>query len=215
MGEKNMIKAIIFDLDGVIVSTDGLHYLAWKYVADQEHIYFDESINNRLRGVSRMESLDIILERSNREYSELEKINLARQKNDYYVDLLSSLSPVNILDGVHEVITLIKRKGIPAAIGSSSKNAKRILSQIGLVDAFDVIVDGNDISRSKPDPEVFLLAAKRLNIDPKHCLVVEDAIAGIQAAVTAGMMTFAVGDAQRSAQATYRGEAVSDIITLF
>lgn len=193
-----MICAVIFDLDGVIVSTDNYHYQAWKKIADQENIYFDEAINNRLRGVSRSDSLEIILEKANRKYSEKEKTLLAEAKNTYYVQLLESLSDEAILPNVKEVLTKLKADNIKIAIGSSSKNAKLILKQIGLINLFDTISDGNDIKRSKPHPDVFLVAAKRLEIEPAKCAVIEDAVAGIEAAKNAGMFAIGIGDAKSS-----------------
>ncbi len=210
-----MMKAVIFDLDGVIVVTDHLHYLAWKKMADDEQIYFDEIINNRLRGISRMASLDIILERANRTYSNEEKERLATKKNNIYVGLLEKLNKNAILPGVLEIVDKLKEKGVKIAIGSSSKNAPIILKQIGLQNAFDAIADGNDITHSKPNPEVFLKAAKRLNINPKDCVVVEDAEAGIEAAKKASMVAFAVGDAKKSPLADYRSDDLKEILSLF
>jgi beta-phosphoglucomutase len=196
MSYKNkQIKAVIFDLDGVIVSTDNCHYEAWKQLADKENIYFDRSINERLRGVSRMESLEIVLERTLKQYSFDEKIKLAESKNEYYKKLIHRLTPTDILPGVLLFIKLLKTNGIKIAIGSSSKNSPAILQRIELSGCFDATADGNDISKSKPDPEVFLVAAKRLYVEPVSCLVVEDSIAGIDAAVSAGMMSLAVGAA--------------------
>lgn len=205
------IKAVIFDLDGVIVSTDALHYAGWKYIADLENIYFDEEINHRLRGVSRMDSLDIILERASKSYTHNEKIELATQKNDYYVKLLDNLTQDDILPGVAETLAYLKNKKIKCAIGSSSKNAKAILKKIGLLTSFDVISDGNDVSRSKPFPDVFLKASEKLSIDSKYCAVVEDAESGIEAAMRAEMVSFAVSDAKKSPHATYRLESLVDI----
>jgi len=209
-----MIKAVIFDLDGVIVSTDELHYLAWKYIADQEHIEFSKTINHRLRGVSRMASLDIILEKANRAYSNEEKEELAEKKNNYYIELLNSLTPKDILPNVLEVVGKLKDKGIKIAIGSSSKNAKAILKQIKLADIFDEIADGNDIINSKPSPDVFLIAAKKLGLNPKYCAVVEDAIVGIEAAKAAQMIAIAVFDAKKSELADYRFDDIRDILRL-
>ncbi|MEI8195300.1 MAG: HAD family hydrolase, partial [Phycisphaerae bacterium] len=139
------IRGIIFDLDGVIVSTDNFHYLGWKRLADEEGIYFDRTINERLRGVSRMESLAIILERSPRTYSETNKVALATRKNNYYRDLLSTdLSPANILPGVNAFLAACKTRGIKIAIGSSSRNSPTILAQIGMAHTFDATADGND-----------------------------------------------------------------------
>ena len=187
-----MIKAVIFDLDGVIVSTDDCHYRAWKKMADEEGIYFDREINNHLRGVSRMASLEIVLEKANREYSEKEKQEMAERKNNYYKELICELTPDDVLTGVKEKLDVLKENGIKIAIGSSSKNTPIILKQIGLDNYFDAVSDGNNITHSKPDPEVFLKAAEMLNIAPENCMIVEDADAGIEAGKRAGMKTLAV-----------------------
>ena len=191
-----MIKAVIFDLDGVIVTTDNCHYNAWKRMADEEGIYFDQKINNRLRGVSRMESLEIILELSKKTYSDTEKVELAERKNGYYVELINKLTPDAILPGVMDNLKELKANGVKIAIGSSSKNTPLILKRIGLENYFDVVSDGNNISKSKPDPEVFLKAAEMLGIPPEDCMIVEDADAGITAGRRAGMQTLAVGAAE-------------------
>ncbi|MDR4946121.1 beta-phosphoglucomutase [Neobacillus cucumis] len=189
------ISAVIFDLDGVIVSTDEYHYQAWKQISDQENIYFDRKINERLRGVSRMESLDIILSHSDKAYSESEKQQLALRKNDIYCELLNKLSPNDILPGVINLLISLKARNINIAIGSSSKNTPFILEQIGLTANFDSIADGNSIKNSKPDPEVFLLAAKMLGVKPEECAIIEDAQAGIDAAKAAGMKAVGIGTA--------------------
>ncbi len=197
-------RAVIFDLDGVIVTTDECHYLGWKRVADEEGIYFDREINMRLRGVSRMESLEIVLERSPRKYTEDEKRRLADRKNGYYRDLITKLTPADILPGAKELLADLKRTGIKIAIGSSSKNSPAILRQIGMAGYFDATADGNEIKKGKPDPEVFLLAARKMGVPPGNCLVVEDADAGIEAALAGGMKVLGVGAAasNRSATAT-------------
>ncbi len=191
-----MIKAVIFDLDGVIVSTDDCHYRAWKKMADEEGIYFDREINNRLRGVSRMASLDIVLERADKEYSESEKQALAERKNNYYKELICELTPNDILTGAMETLEKLKENGIKIAIGSSSKNTPIILKQIGLDNFFDAVSDGNNITHSKPDPEVFLKAAEMLKTAPEDCMIVEDADAGIEAGKRAGMKTLSVQGAK-------------------
>ncbi len=209
------IKAVIFDLDGVIVSTDEFHYQAWKKMSDEEGIPFNHTINNRLRGVSRMESLNIILERAEREYTAEEKQALAERKNEYYKQSLVQLTPDDLLPGAKRAIDELKQRKVKIAIGSSSKNTPTILKQIGLADAFDAVADGNDITHSKPDPEVFLLAASKLGIPPEECLVVEDAEAGVQAAIAGGMNVAAVGDAGLHSQdADYRLERVDEILDL-
>jgi beta-phosphoglucomutase len=188
-----MIEAVIFDLDGVLVRTDGLHYRAWKVIADAERIEFDERINDQLRGVSRMESLEIILRRATRAYTVAEKQVLAERKNGIYCELLQSLCPADVLPGVCELLAGLSARGLALAVGSSSRNARTILERCGLTQWFGAIVDGNSISRSKPDPQVFLIAAERLGIPPERCLVVEDAEAGILAARRAGMHVFGIG----------------------
>jgi len=208
---SNPIKAVIFDLDGVIVSTDEFHFLAWKELADAEGIPFDRHDNERLRGVSRMESLDILLEKADRAYSEAEKEAMATRKNDIYRGLLVRLSPADILPGVHAVLEGLRERGVRSAIGSSSKNAGPILAAIGLANAFDTIVDGTHITRSKPDPEVFSLAGRQLGIAPEACLVVEDADAGVEAGVAAGMPVLAVGSARNHPKATLRAADLTAI----
>ncbi len=206
-----MIKAVIFDLDGVIVSTDELHYQGWKKMADDEGIHFDRTINERLRGVSRMESLEIILEKATRSYTNEEKIAMAERKNGYYRELLKTLTPKDILPGVNDVLAELKKRDVRAAIGSSSKNAPGILHYIGLERHFDAVADGNQIKKSKPDPEVFLLAAKQLNMTPAACLVVEDAVAGVEAALAGGMRVLAVGSATSDQRAHLRAADLASI----
>jgi len=191
-----MIKAVIFDLDGVIVSTDHCHYEAWKMMADEENIYFDEAINNRLRGVSRMASLEIVLERAEKSYTEDEKSELAERKNNYYKELITKLTPDDILPGAMENLEELKKNEIKIAIGSSSKNTPIILKQVGLDSYFDAVSDGNNITNSKPDPEVFIKAYEMLGIEPGNCLVVEDADAGIEAGKKGGMKTLSVNGAK-------------------
>ena len=205
------IKGVIFDLDGVIVSTDEFHYQGWQRLADQENIFFDRAMNERLRGVSRMESLDIILEQAKKTYSSAEKIKLAETKNDIYRDLLKKISPSDILPGVSNLLKELKAKNIKIAIGSSSRNSPTILRQIGLGTYFDATADGNDIKNSKPDPEVFLLAATLLGLKPIECLVVEDAQAGVQAGLAGGMKVLAVGAAANDPNATLRAPEMSHV----
>ena len=205
-------KGIIFDLDGVICSTDQYHYQAWKALADRLGVYFDETINNRLRGVSRMASLDIVLERAERAYSSEEKEAFADEKNETYRALLKNMSPADLSPEVKETLDALRARGLLLGIGSSSKNTKFILSQIGLGGYFDKISDGTNITRSKPDPEVFLKAAQFLGLAPADCLVVEDAKAGIEAASAAGMESAAIGDASWCGLATYDLERFSDLL---
>lgn len=204
------IEAVIFDLDGVIVTTDDYHYEAWKKIADQENIYFDREINERLRGVSRMESLEIILEKSSKIYNEEEKIELATRKNDYYKNLLENLTKEDILPGILETLNFLENKKIKTAIGSSSKNTIFILNKIGLIDKFDAIVDGTMIKNSKPAPEVFLQAAEKVGIKAEKCLVVEDADAGVEAGKRAGMRVLGVGSAKNNENADYKSENMEE-----
>ncbi len=205
--------AVIFDLDGVICSTDEYHYLAWKELADSLALPFDRQYNNKLRGVSRLESLNLILALGERQYSDEEKQAMAQKKNDTYRRLLEKMSPADVSDDVLSTLNELKRK-YPLAIGSSSRNTKFILSRIGLADFFDAVIDGNDISASKPDPEVFLKAADALSQRPSSCLVVEDAAAGIEAAVRGGFDSAGIGDASRLDGATYHIGRLSDLLDI-
>lgn len=200
--EKKEVKAVLFDLDGVIVSTDECHFNAWKRLTDEEGIYFDRIINERLRGVSRMESLEIILERSEKVYAHEQKLALAERKNSFYKELIKALTPADILPGVNKLLQDLKDSGIKIAIGSSSKNSPLILEKIGLDSFFDITVDGNDISKSKPDPEVFIKGAQGLGLSPQECIVVEDADAGVEAALAGGMRVVAIGGASSNKGAT-------------
>jgi beta-phosphoglucomutase len=195
------IKGIIFDLDGVICHTDKYHYKAWQELADEAGIYFDEEINNRLRGVSRMESLEIILERAEKEYTDEEKLGFADRKNERYKDLLSEMSPADLSDEVRGTLDALRARGLKLIIGSSSKNAGYILERIGLGDYFDAVSDGNNIKNSKPHPEVFLLAAECAGLIPEECIVIEDAEAGLIAAKAANMLAVAIGWAHSSPHA--------------
>lgn len=178
----NNIYAIIFDLDGVICSTDRYHYLAWKALADRLGISFDEEINRQLRGVSRMESLEIVLGKHSSDYSAEEKMALAAEKNEIYKSYLASMTPGDLSKEVRMTLHTLRQRGYLLAIGSSSKNTKQILTQLGLGQFFDAIADGTMITKSKPDPEVFLLAASMLGVSPENAIVIEDAESGIRAA---------------------------------
>ena len=206
------MKGIIFDLDGVIVSTDKLHYAAWKKMADDESIYFDEQINNRLRGVSRMASLEIILEKANKTYTDEEKLALAEKKNNLYRELLKELTPADRLPGVTKTLEELKARGFKLAIGSSSKNTPQILKYIGLDGFFDAVSDGNNITHSKPDPEVFLKAAEMLGLSPAECYIVEDSTAGIEAGLAGGFSTIGIGDAALYERTQYKIRSFDEIL---
>lgn len=202
-------KAVLFDLDGVIVCTDECHYKGWKKLADEEGIYFDREINRRQRGVSRMESLDILLEKSEKTYTDEQKKEMAERKNNYYREYIKTLTPEDILPGVMPFCEKLKADGVKIAIGSSSKNTPAILKGIGLDTYFDAVADGNQITKSKPDPEVFLLAAKLVDTDPADCMVVEDAEAGVEAALAGGMDVLGLGDAVANSPATYKAQSLA------
>jgi beta-phosphoglucomutase len=184
----------IFDLDGVLVDTAKYHFLAWKKLADQLDIPFTEEDNERLKGVSRIRSLDILLSLGNKSYSEDERNKFMEQKNKEYVRYISQMDEREILPGVIELLNQLKDRKLKIALGSASKNSGLILKNTKLQDYFDVIVDGNDVSKAKPDPEVFLLGAKRIGIPASQCIVFEDAYAGIEAARKAGMLAIGVGN---------------------
>lgn len=210
------IKGIIFDLDGVLVFTDHYHYLAWKKIADEMGIPFDEAVNNRLRGVSRMESLEIILERYHGTALTAEGKNiLAERKNHYYRELLQEMSPDSVAREVRTTLRTLRERGYRLAIGSSSKNTRTILSRVDLLKPFDAISDGTNITRSKPDPEVFQKAAQFLGLNPENCAVVEDAFAGIEAACAAGMLSVGIGDAEHCGKATYHIHQFQDLLDIF
>ncbi len=196
-------KGVIFDLDGVICFTDRYHYLAWKTLADSLGIAFDAKKNDRLRGVSRMESLDIILEGTGTAFSDAEKQALADKKNSLYRELLQTMTPNDLSAEVRETLNVLRARGLKLAIGSSSKNTPLILERIGLADFFDAVSDGNNIRRSKPDPQVFTMAAEMLHLAPSQCLVVEDALAGLQAASAGGFDSAGLGPAAESGKVTY------------
>ena len=204
-------QGVIFDLDGVICSTDEYHYQAWKALADRLGIPFDRERNNLLRGVSRMASLSIILEKSEKQYTDEEKLAFAEEKNAVYRKLLSQMSPVDLSSDVKATLDYLRGCGLKLAIGSASKNTPYILERIGLDGFFDAVADGNCITHSKPHPEVFLKAAEMLALPPDRCLVVEDAHAGVEAAVAGGFDCAAIGDAREDIRAVWHLHRFSDL----
>lgn len=191
-----MKKAILFDLDGVIVNTAAYHYQAWKRLANEEGIYFDEQINERLKGVSRRKSLDIILERTEKVYSEYEKENMCEKKNQWYADSIAALKKDEILPGIMELLCWLRENYYPTALCSASRNAGKIIRVLELESYFDCIVDAATLKKQKPDPEVFVRAAQIFGKDNRECVVVEDSFAGIHAAVSAGMHTIGIGNTE-------------------
>lgn len=187
------MKGAIFDLDGVIVDTAKYHYLAWASLADELGFKFTEEDNERLKGVSRLRSLDILLEVGGLEFKEAEKQAMAEKKNRLYVEYISRLEESELLPGVKEYLTRLRSRGIGIALGSASKNAEFILNKLNITDLFDAVVDGNKVSLAKPDPEVFLIAAQEIGLQPDGCVVFEDAEAGVQAGKAAGMKVVGIG----------------------
>lgn len=197
------IRGCIFDLDGVIVDTAQYHFLAWKRLAGQLGIPFTEEDNERLKGVSRMDSLEIILEIGGTSLSEEMKRKYAGLKNDWYVDYISRMTPEEILPGSIEFINELREAGIKTALGSASKNSPMILERLGISHLFDAVADGNLVAKAKPDPAVFLAAARMISLNPAQCVVFEDAAAGVQAALNAGMTCVGVGSQEILCQAHY------------
>lgn len=195
--------ACIFDLDGVIVDTARYHYMAWKRLTDQLGIDFNEEDNERLKGVSRMASLEIILGIGGVKLNENKKLEYATLKNKWYVDYITKMTPAEILPGCTDFIKELREAGISIAIGSASKNTPLILETVGIADLFDAVADGNNIRKAKPDPEVFLKAAELVSADPHSCVVFEDAVAGVEAALNAGMMCVGIGSPQILRKAHY------------
>lgn len=189
----NTIKACLFDLDGVIVDTAVYHYKAWKRLADQFGLKFTEQDNELLKGVSRVRSLEIILELNHVTKTVEEQTELATQKNNWYVEMINQMTPAEILPGAKEFLEACRAAGIKTALGSASKNSGTILNKINLAGLFDAIVDGNHVSKAKPDPEVFLKGAQALGVQPSECVVFEDAIAGVEAAINGGMKVVGIG----------------------
>jgi len=206
------VRGVIFDLDGVLVHTDEFHFRAWKELADRLGIPFTEADGDRLRGVSRAESLDIILSLGGLEMSGVEKALLADEKNRRYRQLLDELTPDQVDLEVRLTLTELRERGLRLAIGSSSRNAKTILDKVGLRPYFDAISDGENISRSKPDPEVFEHAARFLALTAQECAVVEDARAGVDAAIDGGFACFGIGDAAGYERTTWPISSLSDVL---
>lgn len=185
-------EAVIFDLDGVLVDTAVFHYQAWKRLADELGIPFDIEKNEALKGISRMDSLDKILAWGEVQKTDAEKQQLAERKNEWYLELLDTMKTGDVLPGTIALLSWLKDNQKKIALGSASKNAPAILEKTGIMEYFDVVIDGNSVSRSKPDPQVFLLGAEKLDADPANCVVFEDAQSGIEAAIAAGMQVVAV-----------------------
>ena len=210
-----MICAVLFDLDGVLVDTNALHFLAWKELADHLGIPFTPEQGNRCRGISRMASLEIVLEQADRTYTQAEKEQFAAEKNRRYQSMLEDLTPGHTTPGAVSVLQELKRRGYRLALASGSKNTALILARTGLDRWLDAVADGTLITRSKPDPEVFLTAAGLLGVPPQQCAGVDDALAGIQAAKSAGMMTVAFGEAALHRAGEHNIQTLEELLPLF
>jgi beta-phosphoglucomutase len=197
------IDAFIFDLDGVITDSAEYHFLAWKALADDIHIPFDREFNEKLKGIGRLESLELILQHGNQQdnYSSDQKEQLADKKNEHYKQLIQHITENDILPGIKPLIAKLKGEGIVIGLASASKNAFAVMESLGLKDSFDTIVDAGKIENGKPDPEIFLTAAKQLHVDPGYCIGVEDAASGVTAIKKAGMFAVGVGDSHILAEA--------------
>ena len=204
--------AYIFDLDGVLCHTDKFHFAAWAALAKKLDLPFDASVNDRLRGVSRMESLEIVLGEKKNAYTTEQKNTFAEEKNAIYRGYLQTMTPADLDEDVRSTLLKLRADGYTLAVGSSSRNAPLILARIGLGSFFDAVADGTQITHSKPDPEVFLLAAKLLGVKPDDALVVEDAEAGIQAAKAGGFYAAGIGPATDSTRADFRLQQLSDLL---
>lgn len=205
-----MIEAVIFDLDGVIVDTAHYHYIAWKRLASEFGIILTPQHNELLKGVSRMRSLEIVLELGNIQLSEAEKEVLADKKNKWFIEYIESIRPEEIFPGVPALLTNCRNQNLKVALASSSKNAPRVIELLGVANLFDTMVDGTMITHSKPDPEIFLLAAKKLSVAPDNCLVFEDAEAGVEAALAAGMKCVGVGSPEQLGKANFIVKQTAD-----
>lgn len=210
-----MKKGIIFDLDGVIVDTAKYHYLAWKKLANQLGFEFTREQNELFKGVSRKRCLDILLEMGNLSATQEQKDVWMIEKNNDYLAYIEKMDDSEILPDVPKILTLLKENAIPIALGSASKNALPILEKVGLAHFFDVIVDGNNVTKAKPDPEVFLMAAKKMNVSPSNCIVFEDAVAGIEAANAANMISIGIGEKEVLSQAKFIFKDFTEISTDF
>lgn len=205
------MKAAIFDLDGVVVYTDAYHTKAWKRMCEEQGWHFDESFADQLRGVSRMASMEIILRANDVTISEQEKERLASVKNEYYKALLADIDESALVVGSVDFIKALKERGLLIGLGSSSRNAQMVLDRLGLTSLFDTIVTGHDISRSKPDPEIFLMGAERLGVAPADCVVFEDAASGVEAALAGGMTAVGFGPSEGLDGAQIRAMSYADL----
>ena len=206
-----MIEVVIFDLDGVLTDTAELHFQSWLRVAEEIDIVIEEAVRDQIRGPGRMESLEIVLGERSGEFSDEQKAELALKKNRQYVKMLESMTPEDLLPGVVQLLRALRERGVPTAVASSSRNAGAVVDRLQIRPLLNLVVDGNDVERGKPDPEAFLLAAKRLGVAPERCVVVEDAEKGVEAALTAGMRVVGIGPRERVGKAHLVVDAIADL----
>lgn len=209
-----MIKGFIFDLDGVITDTAELHYDAWKKLSDEMNWEFDRELNEKLRGISRMDSIQVIMDHNGVALDEPTVVELATKKNDIYVESLDNMTPDDYLPGARELLTHLRSEGYRVALGSASKNAHKVLKQLNAVHFFDVIGDGNSVTKSKPAPDIFLYASDKLGLRPESCIVFEDAEKGIDAAKTGNFHSVGIGPEERVGHADIRFDTMKEA-TLF
>ena len=209
-----MIKGFIFDLDGVITDTAELHYEAWKKLAEEMGWIFDRELNDKLRGISRMDSIKVIMDHNNATLDEEKILELAANKNNIYVDSLDSMTQDDYLPGVKELLTHLRTEGFNVALGSASKNAIKVLEQLNANMYFDVIGDGNSVAKSKPAPDIFIYGAEKMGLQPDECIVFEDAEKGIDAAKAGGFHSVGIGPQERVGHADLRFDSMADA-TLF
>ena len=212
--DMKKIRGIIFDLDGVLCFTDRLHYEAWKEVCNRYGFAFSKEDNDLLRGVSRMDCVDIITSRQQSVPSDFDRERFAFEKNELYRAGLKTLTDADLAPDIKKTLSVLRKKGLKLAVGSSSKNAGTILDQLKLREYFDAVVDGNDISRSKPNPEVFIRAAERLSLRSDECIVVEDAAAGAEAGLNDGFYVAAINDARSTDGVTWKIDSARDLLNL-
>lgn len=206
-----MIKGVIFDLDGVVTDTAEYHFLGWKRMADEEGLEFSREVNENLRGISRMRSLEIILEHNRTDLSEEKKHELCTRKNDHYKELLKKITEKDFLPGIKQFILSLKKRGIKMAIASASKNAIPVIKGLNATELFNYIADGFSVENTKPAPDLFLFAAEKINCSPDECVVFEDAEAGIEAATNGGFVSVGIGPEKRVGKATIRYDNTAEI----
>ena len=207
----NQIAACIFDLDGVIVDTAKYHYIAWRKLTNELGFDFTQEQNEQLKGVSRMKSLDILLDIGQQTFEDQAKLGLAEKKNQWYKELINTMKPDEVLPGSRDLLDELKENGIPCALGSASKNAPAILERTEILQHFDAVIDGNLITTAKPDPEIFLKGAEALGVDPQLCVVFEDAVAGVEAAINGNMGAIGVGSPEVLGKADYVISSLADM----